>query len=318
MSDGFPRFAELPVRPGAPAGSSWGVFGDRDEIGTLNFVGPEQALAAARLVRTGKVFSLNWDLSLPSPPFFGRANLRHTVFPKHDGWAADDYLDSFWPQCSSQWDGLRHFADPGHGFYNGVTLEEATTDGQGRLGMEHWARRGIAARGVLLDVARFVEDEGRPLDPFDFFPIGPDLLERIAEHSGARLGPGDVLLFRTGWIEAYEKLGQREREELAAQGRPGCPGLYGDDVPAWLWDNRIAAVASDNPGLEAGHPRKGSDLRLHKALIARLGMPLGEFWELDALAADCVEDGVREFLLTSAPLNLAGGVGSPPNALALK
>lgn len=47
-------------------------------------------------------------------------------------------------------------------------------------------------------------------------------------------------------------------------------------------------------------------------------MPLGELWRLGPLAADCAEDGVFEALLTSAPLNVAGGAGSPANALALK
>lgn len=41
-------------------------------------------------------------------------------------------------------------------------------------------------------------------------------------------------------------------------------------------------------------------------------------WYLEDLAADCAEDGRYEFLVTSAPLNLSGGVGSPPNALAIK
>ncbi len=47
-------------------------------------------------------------------------------------------------------------------------------------------------------------------------------------------------------------------------------------------------------------------------------MALGELWHLDDLAADCDHDGVCEFFLTSAPLNVRGGIGSPPNALALK
>jgi hypothetical protein len=49
-----------------------------------------------------------------------------------------------------------------------------------------------------------------------------------------------------------------------------------------------------------------------------LGLPLGELFFLDDLAADCAADGSYEFLLTSAPLNLPHGVASPPNALAIK
>ena len=47
-------------------------------------------------------------------------------------------------------------------------------------------------------------------------------------------------------------------------------------------------------------------------------MPIGENWDLDALAADCARDGHYDFLLTSAPLNVPGGAGTPANALALK
>ena len=47
-------------------------------------------------------------------------------------------------------------------------------------------------------------------------------------------------------------------------------------------------------------------------------MPIGELWWLDDLADDCAADGVYEFFFTSAPLNVPGGVGSPPNALAIK
>ena len=49
-----------------------------------------------------------------------------------------------------------------------------------------------------------------------------------------------------------------------------------------------------------------------------LGMPIGEFWDLDPLADDCAQDGVYEFMLVSAPLYIPQGVGSPPNAYAIK
>jgi kynurenine formamidase len=89
-------------------------------------------------------------------------------------------------------------------------------------------------------------------------------------------------------------------------------------MPEFLWDTGVAAVAADNPALEAGHRGAGSDLALHRALLARLGMPLGELWDVQRLAGDCATDGVYDFLLTSAPLFVPGGAGSPPNVLALK
>jgi kynurenine formamidase len=314
----LPQFAELPLSPDAPPGSSWGVFGEADELGTLNFIGPEQVRAAGALIRTGRVFALNWDVALPAPPFFMREAPHHTLFEKYEGIVLDDWLDRFYLQGSTQWDGLRHFSDAEYGWYSGATRDDVSASGPGRLGIEHFARRGIAGRAVLLDVARLLQGEGVELDPFDFFPIDAALLQRVAAEQSVELRAGDVLLLRTGWVEAYEQLTQAEREELAAAGRPGSPGLYGEELPAFLWDRRIAAVAADNPALEAGRAGTGSDLSLHKALLARLGMPLGELWVLGALAADCAGDGVYECFLTSAPLNVGGGAGSPANALAVK
>lgn len=33
----IPKYAQLPIKPGAPAHSNWGVFGDDDEVGCFNF-----------------------------------------------------------------------------------------------------------------------------------------------------------------------------------------------------------------------------------------------------------------------------------------
>jgi hypothetical protein len=48
------------------------------------------------------------------------------------------------------------------------------------------------------------------------------------------------------------------------------------------------------------------------------GIYLGELWELNALAADCADDGVYEFLLVAAPMLVLGALGAPCNPQALK
>ena len=82
-------------------------------------------------------------------------------------------------------------------------------------------------------------------------------------------------------------------------------------------------MAVDNPGVEPFGPAmmdgsSGINDSLHTRVLAMLGIPLGEFFDFDALAGDCEGDGRWEFLFTSAPLTIPGGVGSPPNALAIK
>jgi kynurenine formamidase len=315
--DQYPTFAELPVREGAPPGSSWGVFGDDDQIGTLNFITPEKVLAASRLVRKGQIFSLNLPLHLPNPPLYGRQPYRHIMLTLGEGRARDDYLDNFYLQASSQWDALSHICHLRHGFYNGVRPDEVTGKEGSKLGIEHWAARGIAGRGVLLDVARYLETQGQLLDPHQRFFITPPLLEAVLQAQHVSLQGGDILLVRTGWMAYY--LGASQAERNAHNPEQGCPGLAADEaMAAYLWDHRVAAVAADNPAVEAMPASRETGGWLHNRLIPLLGMALGEMWNLEALAADCAEDRVYECLLTSVPLHLRGGVGSPPNALALK
>jgi hypothetical protein len=59
-------------------------------------------------------------------------------------------------------------------------------------------------------------------------------------------------------------------------------------------------------------------LAFHMLALRDMGMPLGEMFNLEALAADCVEDGRYTFMLSAPPLEVTNGFGSPVNPLALK
>src|SRR5499427_7044535 len=102
LPERLPTFDELPIKPDYPPHSAWGVFGDDDQIGTLNLLTPERVAAAAQLVKTGKVFALNWELELPHPPLFGRQAMRHTINRRRRN-VFDDVYDNFNTQSSSQW-----------------------------------------------------------------------------------------------------------------------------------------------------------------------------------------------------------------------
>jgi kynurenine formamidase len=314
----LPSYDDLPIRSGAPKGSAWGVFGDQDELGTINLLTPERVLAAAATIRTGKVFALNLPIDIPSPPLFTRQAHRHTVktFPPPTDFVLDDFLDNFYPQASSQWDALAHVKHPIFGAYNGIPDHEMTGRGGKRLGIDNLARRGIAGRGVLADLARYYEKTGRTIDytkpqsiPLD------DVIATLADQR-ISLRAGDILLVRIGWTRFYLGASREIREELARETQ--TPGIEGSLRAAkWLWDNHLAAVASDSPALEA-LPKSQNEEFLHFHMLAFFGMPIGEMWNLEALADDCAADRRYEFFLTSAPLNVPGGVGSPPNALAIK
>lgn len=288
-----------------PGGDARGVFGEDDALGTLNLQTPDRIAAAARLVSRGAVFSLNAPLEWPDPPLFNREPLQHRTYTTAMG-NRDDWVDSFYPQSSSQWDGFLHISDPEVGSYNHLPPE--------RLGIESWARRGIAGRGMLLDLGRWFAGRGEPLHWRTRRPIGVDELEAVRKEAGLEFAGGDILVLRTGWVAGYADATGEDRRAVRTE--HASPGLEASDaMAAYLWDHGVSAVAADNIGVEA-LPLEGSVL--HRKTLVRLGMPLGELWWLEDLAADCADDGRFEFLLTSAPWNLSGGVGSPANALALK
>jgi kynurenine formamidase len=315
----LPSYRELPVNETSPPGSAWGVFGEDDQVGTLNLLTPERVAHAAALVRKGTVFSLNWDLELPDPPLSGRGSLRQTLLKSDVG--TDDYYDSFYPQRSSQWDALAHMGHPEYGFYNGCTLDEITGRPGSRNGIDQWARRGIAGRFVLADIGAWRLAAGRPIDPGSSEIVTVDEVEETLAAQNVSLGQGDILLLRFGWISWYEGLAAEDREVLGEPPhRFQAVGLApGEETAAWLWDRHLAAVVADCPALEV-HPVDFSrvELCLHYRVIPLLGLAVAELVTLDELAVDCARDGVYEGLFVAAPLNKVGGSGSPANAVALK
>ena len=312
----LPSFDELPIKADAPPHSAWGVFGDDDQIGTINLLTPERVAAAARLVKSGQVFALNWELELPHPPLFARSVLKHSIRSRRKN-VFDDVYDDFNTQSSSQWDGLTHFGHPEHGFYNGVQAEQITGQPGTRNGIEHWARRGIAGRGVLIDYPRFAAAHGINFAPGKRSEISAEQITAAAQWQNVEFQSGDILIVRTGWIAWYLTLKAEEREQLSQPGALEIGGLrQGEDSLRFLWDNHFAAIATDNPDFEV-FPAAASGM-MHSTIIGLWGMPIGEMFNLDPLAKACAEDGSYEFLFTSAPLNKLGGVASPPNALAIK
>jgi len=313
----LPRYDELPVRAGAPQGAAWGVFGDSDEVGTINLLSPERVRAAAGSIRSGKVFALNLPINIPDPPLFTRGKHTHTVkiFPNAE-FVLDDYLDNFYPQASSQWDALCHVKHPMLGAYNGIPDREITGRGGTRLGIDNLARRGIAGRGVLADIARHYDRIGKTLNYTQAESIPLEDLEATLSAEKVKLQAADILLIRIGWTSFYLSASEETKAELARE--TVVPGIEGTSrVAHWIWDHHLAAVASDSPALEALPKGEGDDF-LHFHMLSFFGMPIGEMWNLEGLAEDCAADGRYDFFLTSAPLNVPGGVGSPPNALAIK
>ncbi|HEY2054634.1 MAG TPA: cyclase family protein [Solirubrobacterales bacterium] len=294
--------------------SNWGRWGDEDERGTLNFITPRLVQAAGETIRTGRVFELSIPIGRGGVPWGGvinRVDPLHlmsfvpTVGETTDAmFGSDDYIVMSL-QASTQWDGFAHIGYDDY-FYNGVHASELTWEGARRNGIDK-TLPGMVGRGVLIDFAR--------LHGVDWleggYEIGPDEIEAAEKEQGVRVGTGDAFIFRTGWrrkalIEGWDGWLQTE------------PGLTAD-CAAWLRDREVAAVASDNHAVEVTPvPGPPPALPLHAVLIRDMGMPLGEIFDLEELAADCGADGRWEFLFSAPPLRVPGAVGSPVSPIAIK
>jgi kynurenine formamidase len=305
------------IRAVAKRVSNWGRWGPEDERGTLNLITPDVLLRAARCVRRGKAFSLGVELGPAGPQsgsVVGRFNPQRYMtaiaqpFPEPGGFCFSDDVITMPLQCATQWDSLAHAHYDGL-LYNGYAADQAlSTAGAARNGIDKQASGGVMSRGVLLDLARL---RGVPrLAPSTL--VRPADLDAALARQRVELLPGDVLLFRTGHINVWLEDG--DRETYLWQG----PGL-GIDCIEWLRARDVAAVCADNTAIEV-MPCEEPDVffPVHCLAIRDMGMPLGEIFWLEELAADCAADGVWDFLFCAPPLRVTHGLGSPINPLAVK
>ena len=118
-----------------------------------------------------------------------------------------------------------------------------------------------------------------------------------------------------------------DKQAYAQSPSPEHAGVEGtEEMLRWIWDEGFAAVAGDAVSFEVYPPQKsyaradGAEVQglfMHEYLIAGWGLPVGELFDLEELSLTCQQLGRWEFFVTSAPLNMPGGVSSPPNCLAI-
>ncbi|WQF79644.1 Putative kynurenine formamidase/cyclase, kynurenine formamidase superfamily [Colletotrichum destructivum] len=320
--NGIPPFDALPLGRDDPRFSAWGLYGDNDELGTLNRLTDERVAAAARNeIRTGARVSLNWSMTAQPAPFFARRAFHHDLFRKHPRFVNDDVW-TFNSQSSSQWDGLRHFGyQKEERFYNGVSMDEVhAVDEAGRRstvnGIQAWQKHGIVGRGILVDYHTWRLERQIPYDPFarDSIPVSD--LKTCLEAQGTEVKFGDILLTRTGFMTAHAG---KSAEDLETY-RAATPQTFGgvaqsEETLRWVWDN-FSAVGGDQPSFECW-PHRDPEHWMHEVLLAGWGMPIGELFDLEALAERCRREGRWSFFVVSEPCNVPGGVASPPNILAI-
>ena len=302
------------VRAAGDALRNWGRWGPEDERGTFNFITPEKLVEAGRLIRRGKVISmaLPLDIDGPQDPKHGRFNPIHRM-TRYRGdnahgesqghFCSSDDMAIIGLQSSTQWDSLAHLWYEDR-LYNGFPADSITAAGASRCSVSNWVR-GVASRGVLLDIARLKGVERLPPN----FAITPEDLDAAEKAQGVKVASGDVVLIRTGVMGDWRRTGGGLAEQ---------PGLE-LNCAYWLHAREVAAVCADNSAVEVIKQPRGLPLcAFHMVALRDMGLMLGELFLLEELADDCARDGVYDFFFTAAPLNFPRAVGSPINPLAIK
>jgi kynurenine formamidase len=294
---------------------NWGRWGDDDEIGTINLITDDVVKAAAAEIQTGKRFALGIPLDEEGPQMGaipGRDNPKREMImvdapltgDPSDFTTSDDKV-TMGIQACTHWDALAHVSYEGK-LYNGVDSQSViTAAGAAKMGIDKITT--LVSRGVLLDVAR-----AKGVERLEGgYPITGADLDAAAELGNVTVRSGDVILLRTGQMQLFFA-GDR-----AAYGVP-CAGPSLQSVE-WFHDHDIAAVATDNIVFEVYPPeREDAMLPVHLLHLVDMGMTQGQNWNLEALAADCADDGRYTCFLDASPLPFTNAVGSPVNPIAIK
>lgn len=337
-----------------PPGSTWGDWGDEDQLGRLNLLGQEKVRQGVAEVKEGISFCLSLPLDIPGgtrlmarreAPVLSptedehgvRANFFNIRYSASDPRYTDVFNDdsvTMALQYSTQWDALSHvgseFDADGEGveqpmYYNGFRAgvdivgpaEDASGDGRTHRSFAHrLAIENMAVQGVQGRgvLIDLAHHIGSKRELVDY-----ESLAAIMTADAVTVEPGDIVLLHTGWATALLAMG---REPDASIHRT-CAVLDGRDqrLLDWITDSGLVALASDNSAVEG--VRRDEQLQgrapllpIHHHCLFKLGVPLGEMWYLDELARWLRESGRNRFLLTAPPLRLPGAVGSPVTPIA--
>jgi kynurenine formamidase len=294
--------------------SNTGRWGADDQRGTLNLIDDAAVRRGVAAARQGRTFSLAIPFDEDGPQTGavpGRENPRLTMLAVNMAYTGDpadfcanDDAVAMGVQAATHWDALSHVSYEGR-LYNGVDATVIDERGAGRLGVENFGP--VVTRGIVADVARV-----HGVDHFeDGHAITGDDLDAAVAQAGVTVEPGDVLLVRTGQMH-FLRAGDRDRFANPS------PGLSTQSVE-WLHDHDIAAVATDTLVFEVWPCEDPAVLLpVHLLHLVDMGMPQGQLWALDDLAADCAADGQYEVLLCATPLPLTRSVSGAVAPTAVK
>lgn len=216
-------------------------------------------------------------------------------------------------------DAIGHIGRNGK-LFGGVDAAASTSDPRGigrdaaqtgaHLDMNHYPTELLVNRGVLLDVASFVNGNSTPLA--NNVNITGDMLAATARHQGVKVKRGDTVLIRTGWGQYFTP----DPKTYAGANSAGV----GVDGARFLIKSGARVVGNDTLTFEFRPPTVGTfgqpDFEVfpvHMLVIADNGINIIENFNLEAIAAA----GEYEFALVVPPLKIRGGTGSALRSFAL-
>ncbi|MBT5722746.1 MAG: cyclase family protein, partial [Gammaproteobacteria bacterium] len=180
--------------------SQWGAD---DQIGAANRITEMSVLAAAKLIKTGKTYSLGLTIDADTPAFPPRSlsltvvqpNQQEGARPFHNMTYNDDIF-SGWLGIGSQIDGLGHLGENGV-YYNCNNAKDFSgIGGLTKLGIENVPP--IVTRGIVLDIAAHYGVDY--LKAGQYFSV--EDVKAVEKSQGTPIREGDVVLFHTGWTDA--------------------------------------------------------------------------------------------------------------------
>jgi len=307
--------AALALSFAATAQSAWypSKWGAADEIGAANYMTPATALQAAKLIKTGKVYSLGITVSTTTPAYPPRVCSIYIVQPGQTGSSEglgnthttynDDILNC-WNGIGTQIDGLGHIG-VGDRYYNGLKWGEfASIGGLKKLGTEKIPP--IVARGVLLDMAAYlgvdVVKEGTPFNKAE--------IDGAAAKQGIEIRQGDVVIFHTGWLSLIDKDPKRFGSVEPGLGREGA---------RYLVSKGVVAIGADTWALEAIPFEKKGDTDGGVFEVHQILLPMSGTYILENInTAELAKDKAYEFMFILGHNKYQGAVQSMINPVAIR
>ncbi|MFT4081547.1 MAG: iron-containing alcohol dehydrogenase [Nocardioides sp.] len=282
--------------------SNAGRWGADDELGTLNYITPQKTIAAAALIRSGRVVATGHDFSFGSTAHKPRPSVHRMLWRESGTTSTDLFVVEPHGYEITHVDALAHVS------YNGLTYNDRPwSEVMARDGLTFGSvlplGRGAATRGVLLDVAA---SQSRPWLERGETVTRADL-DRAAAWAGVEIESGDALVVRTGLAA---------REAVLGTEAPDLRTGLGVDCISWLHEKEISLYGGDCfERLPSTHPELDSPL--HQIGIARMGLVLVDNIGVEELADACAQEKSWRFFFTMSPLKVPGATGSPVNPLCI-